>query len=129
MQEIIHSIRSKKGKKEWMAIKTDLEKAYDRLKWAFIKETLEDMQLPHLLIQVIMRCVTTCSLSILWIVNPRRGLGHERHLAGRFTITIPFCGLYGNIISTDRDGSIIGEVGPVPDQPQWAKDLEPPLRR
>ena len=49
-----------------MAIKIDLEKAYDRLKWSFIQETLEDMQLPHILMEVIMCCVITCSLSVLW---------------------------------------------------------------
>nr|KYP56170.1 hypothetical protein KK1_002407 [Cajanus cajan] len=29
--EVIHSMRHKKGKKRWMAIKIDIEKAYDRL--------------------------------------------------------------------------------------------------
>lgn len=31
-QEIFHSMRSKGGKKGWMEIKIDLEKAYDRLR-------------------------------------------------------------------------------------------------
>lgn len=30
-QEIFHSMRNKKGKKGWLAIKIDLEKTYDRL--------------------------------------------------------------------------------------------------
>ena len=33
----------KKGDKGWMAIKIDLEKVYDRLKWSFVKENLEDI--------------------------------------------------------------------------------------
>jgi len=49
---------SKKGKKGWMAIKVDLKKDYDRLKWFFIQEMLEDMQLSHTLVEVIMCCVT-----------------------------------------------------------------------
>lgn len=43
-QEIFHSMRTKKGiKKRWMAIKIDLEKAYDCLHWGFIKETMDDI--------------------------------------------------------------------------------------
>ncbi|KAA3479141.1 Retrovirus-related Pol polyprotein LINE-1 [Gossypium australe] len=30
-QEVIHSMRSRKAGKNWMAIKLDLEKAYDRI--------------------------------------------------------------------------------------------------
>nr|KYP53454.1 Retrovirus-related Pol polyprotein LINE-1 [Cajanus cajan] len=45
-QEVIHSMKRRSGKKGWMAIKIDLEKAYDRLKWKFIKDTLEDIGLP-----------------------------------------------------------------------------------
>lgn len=35
-QEVIHSMKKKRGKSGWMTIKIDLEKAYDRLKWEFI---------------------------------------------------------------------------------------------
>jgi len=54
----MHTMWSKKGKKGWMAIKVDLKKDYDRLKWFFIQEMLEDMQLSHTLVEVIMCCVT-----------------------------------------------------------------------
>lgn len=40
VQEVIHSMRTKKGRKGWMAIKINLEKAYDRLKWDFIERLL-----------------------------------------------------------------------------------------
>lgn len=39
-QEIIHTMSKKKGKIGFMAIKIDLEKAYDRLEWHFIRDML-----------------------------------------------------------------------------------------
>lgn len=39
VQEIMHSMRKKMGKVEWMAaIKLDLEKAHDRISWEFLNE-------------------------------------------------------------------------------------------
>ena len=35
-QGIIHSLGKKKGKTGYMALKIDLEKAYDKLEWGFI---------------------------------------------------------------------------------------------
>ncbi|XP_061352346.1 uncharacterized protein LOC133297248 [Gastrolobium bilobum] len=40
VQELIHSMHRMKGRKTFMAIKVDLEKAYDRLNWDFIQKTL-----------------------------------------------------------------------------------------
>ncbi|KAH9734521.1 putative ribonuclease H protein [Citrus sinensis] len=65
-QEIIHSMRNKGGKTGQMAIKVDLEKAYDRLSWDFIHETLRVIGLPMDLICIIMECITTVSMQLLW---------------------------------------------------------------
>ena len=49
-----------------MAIKIDLEKAYDRIRWPFIRETLQEARLPQVMVEVIMNCVTTMSMKMLW---------------------------------------------------------------
>lgn len=65
-QEIFHSMRLKRGKKGWMAIKIDLEKAYDRLNWSFIKETLEDISLPNRMVELIWQCISSTRVRMLW---------------------------------------------------------------
>lgn len=65
-QEVFHSMRTKKGKVGWMAIKIDLEKAYDRLSWSFIKETLDDIGLPKNFVDLICHCISSSRLRMLW---------------------------------------------------------------
>lgn len=36
VQEVVHSMRGK-SKRKWMVVKIDLEKAYDYVRWDFIK--------------------------------------------------------------------------------------------
>lgn len=52
-----------------MASKIDLEKAYDRFRWDFLEDTLIEVVLSRLFIQVIMHCVTSTSLQALWNGN------------------------------------------------------------
>ena len=70
MQEALHTMRRKKGLHGLMAIKLDLEKAYDKLNWNFIRSTLLDMRLPQLMVDVIMRCISSCSMRVLWNGEP-----------------------------------------------------------
>ena len=63
-------MKKKKGKKGFMAIKVDLEKAYDRLDWEFLEDTLLDIRLSRRFTSLIMACVTTCSMQILWNGSP-----------------------------------------------------------
>ncbi|XP_019096470.1 PREDICTED: uncharacterized protein LOC109130853 [Camelina sativa] len=40
VQEAVHSVRRKQGRKGWMLLKLDFEKAYDRIRWDFLEDTV-----------------------------------------------------------------------------------------
>lgn len=59
-------MRTKKRAKGWMVIKIDLEKAYDKLNWCFIRETLEDIGLPQNFITMVWHCISSPKMRMLW---------------------------------------------------------------
>ena len=65
-QEIIHWMRKNTGKIGHMVIEVDLEKAYDRLRWDFIHETLSEVGLPAQFIRLIMDCITSPTMQLSW---------------------------------------------------------------
>ena len=65
-QELIYSLRKRKGRTGYMVIKVDLEKAYDRLEWSFIKMVLEHYGFPEMLINLTVSCVSTTTTAILF---------------------------------------------------------------
>ena len=70
VQEIIHTMVRKSRPKGLVALKLDLEKAYDHLEWSFIKETLEFFQIPHKLINLIMNMISSTCINIMWNGTP-----------------------------------------------------------
>ena len=66
VQELFSTLDRKKGNEGYMSIKVDLEKAYDRLEWSFIHQVLIAFQFPQNLIKLIMSCITTSKVSILF---------------------------------------------------------------
>nr|KYP61992.1 Retrovirus-related Pol polyprotein LINE-1 [Cajanus cajan] len=86
-QEVLHHINHHRGKKGLLAIKIDLEKAYDRLSWDFLQQTLLEFGFPGRIVSLIMWGVCETSLSILWNgskldpFTPSRGLRQGDPLA------------------------------------------------
>lgn len=66
VQELIHSIGRTKGKNGLMAIKIDLEKAYDKIEWSFIREMIFSFNFPSNLIELIMTCVSSILSTLLF---------------------------------------------------------------
>ena len=86
-QEIIHLMTTSKSKKGTMAIKIDLEKAFDRLEWGFIRQTLIYFKFPPDWISLIMSCISSSNLLILLNgdrldpFHPSRGIRQGDHFS------------------------------------------------
>lgn len=80
VQEVVRTLQSRRGGNGYAAIKLDLEKAYDRLEWGFIRKLLEFFQLPTNLITLIMNMISSTRFHILWNgiplteITPTRGI-------------------------------------------------------
>lgn len=79
-QEIVHSMRYTTAKHGGMILKLDLEKAYDRLQWIFVEETLIDIGIPGKIVRVIWSQLQRSTCTLLWNgeaierITPTKGL-------------------------------------------------------
>lgn len=46
LQEVVHSMNTMSEMKRFMVIKLDLAKAYDKMEWSFIRQSLELLHFP-----------------------------------------------------------------------------------
>ena len=78
VQEVVHSMKLKKGKVSLMAIKADLEKVYDQLDWNFIVDTLNDIGIPESLINLLRHHISSLSMQLLWSGSPTSSFNSSR---------------------------------------------------
>ena len=63
--EIMHLFKKKKGETGYMAIKLNIEKAYDILEWNFIRVIISKLGFHTKWIDWVMECITIISYSLL----------------------------------------------------------------
>lgn len=66
VQEVLHFMRRRRVRKGMMVQKLNLEKAYNRIRWAFALGTLRELKLPYHMVSMIMKCITTSSMRVSW---------------------------------------------------------------
>lgn len=101
VQEALHSMRRKKGVKGWMLLKLDLEKAYDRIRWDFLEDTLVVAGFSELWVRWIMKCVSGPSMSLLWNGEKTNSFRPLRGLRQGDPLSPYLCLVYGTTLSSD----------------------------
>lgn len=86
--EVFHSLKDRKRQAtSYMVVKTDITKAYDRLEWDFLSETMKHMGFDEKWVSWIMTCVSAVRYSVLvngtpeGLISPSRGLRQDDPLS------------------------------------------------
>lgn len=100
-KEIAHSMNRMRGGKGYLAVKIDLEKAYDRMNWSFIVDVLNKIGLPDHIVALIEMCISTISMAILWNGDKGEEFYPSRGETGRFSFSLFVCVRDGEAVSYD----------------------------
>ncbi|XP_017972398.1 PREDICTED: uncharacterized protein LOC18611557 [Theobroma cacao] len=78
VQEVIYTMKTMKRRERALALKVDLEKAYDRVKWSFIREVMTEIGIPSNWISLIMNIVQSPTFAIIWNGNSSTSFSPSR---------------------------------------------------
>jgi hypothetical protein len=79
-QELMHALKSKRGRCGIMIVKIDMEQAFDRMEWSFLLSIMVRLGFHPIWVSWIRICISTTSFSILLngspfgMFSPSRGL-------------------------------------------------------
>ena len=96
-----------------MALKLDMSKAYDRVKWQFLDKLMEKLGFDKKWIDLIISCISTVSFSILingvphGLIHPQRGLRQGDRLSP-YLFLLCTEGLHALIQQAAKNGAITG---------------------
>jgi hypothetical protein len=120
--EIFHYLSQTNRHNGFIGIKTDMAKAYDRLEWDFLNETLRAMNFPPNLTNTIMQCVKTVTFSILINGQPTNNFCPERGLRQGDPLSpylfIICADVLSTLISNAQDNKLIHGVKIAPRAPE-----------
>ena len=68
-QELVYNLEKKRGKIGFIVIKLDLEKAYDRLEWSFVRSMLFSFGFHEDTVELVMSCISSTLASLLFNGN------------------------------------------------------------
>ena len=111
--ESLHSMQKHKEKDDFMAIKLDTSKVYDRVEWPYLKVVMAKFGFNVQWIKLIMLCVTTVSYLVLvngkpkGMIHPSRGI-RQGDLLSPFLFLLCIEGLHGLISNVAANGDIRG---------------------
>ncbi|KAG7586565.1 Ribonuclease H domain [Arabidopsis thaliana x Arabidopsis arenosa] len=78
--ELLHSLRTKKIKSPFMALKLDIAKAFDKVEWIYIEAMLRRLGFADQWCRWVMKCITSVSYSVLLNGSPTKKIIPSRGL-------------------------------------------------
>ena len=112
--ETLHCMKNyESGSLSYVALKLDLSKTYDQVKWNFLEKLMMRMGFNDRWVGLIMTCVKTVTYLVLvngepkWLITPSRGI-RQGDPPSPFPILLCTEGLHGLIQQVANSGDITG---------------------